>query len=118
MQWRGQRGGVHHAGAAAGLDESHLVIPADFVFHANATVELDQVCADAEEYVLAIIDHFAGPGMFVGRGASTEIRTALEEGDAEAGVGERAGGGKAGEAATGDGYGELGGTFVHALVRH
>jgi hypothetical protein len=42
--------------------------------------------------------------MLVGRGAAAEIGAALEESDAEAGVGEGAGGGESGEAAAGDGY--------------
>ncbi len=107
MQGRGQRRSAHDAGAAAGLDESHLVIPADFVFHADALVELDQVGADAEENVLAVVDDFAGAGMFIGGSASAEIGAALEERHAEAGIGERAGCGEAGEAASGDGYGGL-----------
>ena len=83
-------------------------IPADFVFHADAAVELDQVGADAEENVLAVVDDFAGAGMLVGRSASAEVGAALEESDAKAGVGESAGGGESGEAASGDGYGGLG----------
>jgi len=64
--------------------------------------------------VLAVIDDFAGAGMLVGRGASAEVGAALEEGDAEAGIGEGAGGCEAGEATAGDGYGGLGGGLGHA----
>ena len=96
MQRRGKRGGVHHATAAAGLNESHVIVPADFVFHSDAAVELDEVGADPEENVLAVVDHFAGAGMLVGRSASAEVGAALEERDAEAGIGEGAGGGESG----------------------
>ena len=82
---------MHYAGAAAGLDESHFIEPTDFVFHADAAVELDEVGADAEEDMLAIIDDFTGSGMLVGRSATAEVRAALEEGDAETGVGKGAG---------------------------
>ena len=91
VQWGGQRRGAHYAGAAAGLDERHFVEPADFVFDADAVVELDQVGADAKKDVLAVIDDLAGAGMLVGGSASAEIGTALEQRDAEAGVGEGAG---------------------------
>ena len=112
-RWRGvQRGGqrrsAHSRGAAAGLDERHLVVPADFVLDADAPVELDQIGADAKEYVLAVVDDFAGAGMLVGRSAAAEIRAAFKQGDAKARIGEGAGGGQSGEAAAGDGYGGLG----------
>ncbi len=105
MQRRRQWGSSHHGGASAGLEESHLVVPANFVFHSNTAVELDQVGTDAKQNVLAVVDDFAGAGMLVGGGASAEVGTALEQGDAEAGVGEGTCGGEAGEAASGYGYG-------------
>jgi len=40
--------------------------------------------------VLAVIHDFAGAGMLVRRCSSAEIRTALEEGDAKSGIGQRA----------------------------
>src|ERR1700731_2493986 len=103
MERRRQRGGVHHAGAGAGLDKSHHVIPADFVFHADAAIELDEISADAEEDVLAVVDDFAGSGMLVGRCASAEIRPAPKERDAKAGIGGSEGGG--GSTQTTAGYG-------------
>jgi hypothetical protein len=115
VEWRGERGGAHDGGAAAGLDERHGVIPADFVSDADAAVELDEVGANAEENVLAVVDDFAGAGVFVGGSASAEVGAALEESDAEAGVGEGAGGGEAGEAAAGYGYGGWGG-LSHAEI--
>ena len=103
MKRRGKRRGVHHAGAPAGFDEGHVVVPANLIGDADALVELDEVGADAEENMLAVVDHFAGSGMLVGGGASAKIGTALEERDAETGVGKSAGGGEAGESAAGDG---------------
>jgi hypothetical protein len=99
---------VHDAGAAAGLDESHLIVPADFFFDSDAAVELDQVGAEAKEDVLTIVDNFAGAGVLVGGSATAEVGSALEQGDAEARFGEGAGCGQTGEAASGDGYGGLG----------
>jgi len=98
---------VHHAAAAAGLDESHVFVPADLVGDTDAVVELNEVGADAEQDVLAVVDDFAGAGMLVGGGASPEVGAAFEESDAEAGVGEGAGSCESGEAAAGDGYGGL-----------
>jgi hypothetical protein len=79
VQRRGQRGRFHHRGAAAGFDESHLVVPADLVGDADALVELDQVGAGAKENVLAVVDDLAGAGMLVGRSASAEEGTLFEE---------------------------------------
>ena len=89
--------------AAAGLDEIHLIEPANLIGDADAFVELDQVRAEAEEHVLAVVDDFSGAGMFVGRSAAAEEGALLKERDAETGVGQGAGGGESGEAASGDG---------------
>ncbi len=91
MQRRWQRRGTHHAGAASRFEESHFIVPADFVFDADSPIELYQVCADAKEHVLAVVDDLAGAGMLVGRSAAAEIGAALEERYAKAGVRERAG---------------------------
>jgi len=64
--------------------------------------------------MLAVVDDFASAGMLVRRSASTEIRAALEEGDAKTRVGKSAGGSESGEAASGDGHGGLGGGLSHA----
>src|SRR6202034_2024905 len=114
MQRRRQRRCMHHTGAAARFDEIHFVEPTDFVFHADAAVELDEVGADAKEDVLAVIDDFTGAGMLVRRSAATEVGAAFEESDAEAGIGEGAGRGQASETAAGDGYCGLGGSLAHA----
>jgi hypothetical protein len=82
---------MHDAGTAAGLDESHLVIPANFVFDANAAVELDEIGTNAKQDVLAIVDNLGGAGMFIRRRAPSEIGTALENGDAKTGISEGAG---------------------------
>jgi hypothetical protein len=110
----GQRGRLHDGSASAGFDESHFVVPADLVGDSNAVVELHQIGAEAEEDVLAIVHDFAGAGMLPGGGAASEERALLEEGDAETRVGEGAGGGKSGEAASGDGDCGLGFDWGHA----
>jgi hypothetical protein len=77
-------------------------------------VELHQISAEAEEDVLAVVDDFAGAGMFPGGGAASEEGTLLEKRDAESGVGQGAGGGESGEAASGDGDCGLGFDWGHA----
>src|ERR1700732_5265625 len=104
MQRCGQRGSIHHAGAAAGLDKSHHVIRGDFVLHADAAIELDQVCTDTKKDVLAVVDDFPGSGMLVGGCASAEIGRALKESDAKTGIGESARGGESSQTTAGYGY--------------
>ena len=70
---------------------------------ADAVVKLKQVGADAKQDVLAVVDDFAGAGMFPGGSTAAEEGTLLEEGDVETGVGQGAGGGESGETASGDG---------------
>ena len=103
VQRRGKRGRPHHGSAAAGLDEGHLVVPADLVGDADAVVKLEQIGADAKQNVLAVVDDFAGAGMFPRGSAAAEERALLEERDAESVVGQGAGGGESGETASGDG---------------
>ena len=86
MQWCRQRGCFHHRDAPAGLDEIHLIEPADLIGDADVLVELHEVAADAEEDVLAIVDNFSGAGMLVRRGAAAEERSLLEERDPKSGV--------------------------------
>jgi hypothetical protein len=76
--------------SAAGFDERHAIKPADFIFDTNLSIKRDQIGAERKEYVLAVVDNFAGTGMFVGRGSATEIRSALEQGYAESTFSERA----------------------------
>jgi hypothetical protein len=54
--------------------------------------------------VLAVVDDLAGAGVLVGGSAAAEIGAPLEKGDAQAGVGESAGGSESGKAPAGDGY--------------
>lgn len=65
--------------------------------NADALVELDKVGARAKQNMLAVIDDFAGARVLVGGSASAEEWTLFENGDAEAGIGEGAGGGESGE---------------------
>jgi hypothetical protein len=53
----------------------------------DALVELDQVGAHTEEYVLAVVDDFAGAGMLPRRGAAAEEGTLFEQRHVETGVG-------------------------------
>jgi hypothetical protein len=75
--------------------------------NAEAAVEVDERGAATDEDVLAVIDDLSCAGMFVGGGAAAEVGAALEEMDTVTRVGESAGRGDAGEAAShnGDGFG-------------
>ena len=55
---------------AAGLDEIHPVVPANLIGDADPFVKLDQVRAQPEQHVLAVVHHFAGAGMLLGRSAA------------------------------------------------
>ncbi len=103
MQRGGKERRLHDRGASAGLDEVHLVEPANLIGDSDAFVEFNQVRAEAEENVLAVVDDFSGAGMFVRRSATAEEGALLKESDVEACVGEGAGGGESGESASGDG---------------
>ena len=74
----------------------------------DVLVELDQVGADAEQDVLAIVDDFSGAGMFVGRGTAAEEGALLEDRHPKPGVGQGARGSESGETASGDGDCRLG----------
>jgi hypothetical protein len=44
---------------------------------------IDEICAQPEEHVLAVVDDLSSSRMLVGRGPATKERTLLEEGDTE-----------------------------------
>jgi hypothetical protein len=69
----------------------------------DAFIELNQVRAQPEENVLAVVHNFTGSRMFVGRGAAAEKRTLFKERNPQPCIGQRASRGKSGEAASGDG---------------
>jgi hypothetical protein len=82
---------------------------------ADVLVELNQVCADAEQDVLAVVDNFSSAGMLVGRCATAEERALLKERDPKPRVRQGAGGGESGEAASGDGDSRLGWSARHSI---
>ena len=102
MHRRGEQGRPHHRNAPTWFDEIHLVEPADLVGNANSFVELNQICAHAEEDMLAVVDDFSCAGMLVRRGAPAEERTLLKQRNAEAVIGKGASGGESGETASDD----------------
>src|SRR5258708_22405771 len=79
MQRSGERRRRDHRSASSRLQESQLLIPANFVLHSRAPVEIEQVGAAAEQHMLAIVDNLAGTGMLIRRGAPTEIRAAVDK---------------------------------------
>src|ERR1700755_75561 len=88
VERRRQRRWTQNAAAASRLDHGDVIEPANFVERANAAVQGDEVCTAAEEQVLAVVDDFASAGVFVGRGASTDVGAALNEMHFVAGIGE------------------------------
>ena len=74
----------------------------------DVLVELDQVGADAEQDVLAIVDNFSRTGMFIRRCTAAEEGAFLEERHPKPGVGQGARGSESGETASGDGDCRLG----------
>src|SRR5262249_13623212 len=87
------------AQASARLNEGQLIKPPNPFAHAEALIELEQVGATAEQNVLAVIDHFAGSGMLVGRRAAADVGTALEERDLSTSLSQGAAGSQTGQAA-------------------
>src|SRR5712692_1962559 len=104
---------MHHRSTAAGLDESHFVVPANLLVDSDAAVEFYEISADAKQHMLAVVDNLPGARMLVGRGASAQIGTAFEQRDAKTGVSQGAGRGEAGKSASGDGHRGLCGTLGH-----
>src|SRR5260221_8790205 len=101
MQRSWERRRCNHGSKSSRLEEGQLLIPANFVLHSRAPVEIEQVGAAAEQHMLAIVDNFAGTGMLIRRGAPAEIRAALKKGHAKTRFGEGAPGGEAGQSASG-----------------
>src|SRR5215831_19228053 len=108
MHRRGKEGRCHHRNTTTGFDEVHSIEPADLIGNTDSFVELHQVRADAEQHVLAVVDDFARTGMLVRRGAASEKRALLEQGNAEADVGKRTSGSQSGETTSDDGDSGLG----------
>src|SRR5260370_3587885 len=100
MQRSWERRRCNHGSTSSRLEEGQLLIPANFVLHSRAPVEIEQVGAAAEQHMLAIVDNLAGTGMLIRRGAPTEIRAALKKGHAKTRLAEGASGGAAGQSSS------------------
>src|SRR5580704_8727105 len=90
MKRRRQYRRLDHRSSSARFEESQPIVPANLPFDAQPFIELDQVGAAPQQHMLAIVHHFAGAGMLIGRSASAEIRPALKEGHAKAATGKGA----------------------------
>ena len=84
----------------------HAAMKGDFLFHAEAAIEVEEVCAATQENVLAVVEQFAGGfGVFERAGAAAEGVTGFQQGDADLSqrrFGDADGTGDAGEAAADD----------------
>ena len=88
VKWSGQDARFHGAAAALGIEKNEAVEKFNFVRGADAAVEIGEVGAAAESYVLAIIDVLAA-GENVGGGAAAEKRFLFEQPYAPAGFSQR-----------------------------
>src|SRR5262249_28128278 len=104
----------HATGAAARLQEGHLVEPLNFAADTQELIKVREIGTAAEQQMLAVVDNFSGPGMLVGGGAAAEVRAALEQRDPESDVGQRAARSETSQAATDDSHG-LRRSFHHAM---
>src|SRR5260221_11822769 len=100
MQRRRKKTLFQNRSAPAGLDKRHGVRPTDILLDSNATIELNEVCATAEQHMLAVVDDFAGTGMLIRRRATTQVRTPLKQGHAETGSGKGASSGQSSQTAS------------------
>ena len=87
---------------AAGLDEDESIKPSDPVGNSDAAVEIQQVGAASEQYVLTVVYSFAGAGMFIGRSPASNERPPFEYADSESSIGQCAPGRKAGNSSAYD----------------
>src|SRR6516162_10474720 len=85
-----QIAGLEDRRLAAGKKKGDFVVPANLLLDTKPPVEADQVGTTTKQYVLAVINHLAGPGEFVGRRAAAEIGSSFEQLDAVSRVGQRA----------------------------
>src|ERR1700675_341863 len=90
----------NHGSAPSRLEEGQLLIPANFVLNSGTPIEIKQVGAAAEQYMLAIVDNFAGTRMLIRRGAPAKIGSAFKQGHAITGFGQGASSGEAGQPAS------------------
>src|SRR5581483_11854630 len=88
VQRRGQRGRAQCASAASGFDHSDFIKPAQLILRADTTVQFNEIGAAAKEQVLAVVDDFACSRMLVRRGASANVRLALDQTYFVPGIGE------------------------------
>ena len=83
VEGRREEAGFHGAAAALGIEEDEFVEEFYFVGGANAAIEIGEIGAATESYVLAIIDVLA-IGQNIGGGAATEKRFLFEQPNAPA----------------------------------
>jgi hypothetical protein len=91
---------------SARLDEGHAIEPLNLVVDSDPPVKVDQIGAQLEQDMLAVVDNLASARVFVGTGAASDIGTTFEYSDLKPTFSEGAASRKAGEATTHDGDGE------------
>jgi hypothetical protein len=78
MQWRGKRRRRDYRLSSSRFQKGQFLIPANLVENSHTTIEVEQVCAAAEQDVLAIVNDLSRARMLIRRGPATEIRAALK----------------------------------------
>ena len=105
VQWRRQPGGRREVvNPIVGPDEVQPPVAAEQVGGPGAAAEIGQVRAAAHADVLAVVDEFAGRRIDERAGASAQPASGFEQFDAAAGLGQRHGGSRSGQAAADHGH--------------
>jgi hypothetical protein len=85
---------------AAGPRPVQRAVPLDVVEHAQPVVEVDEVCAAAQQHVLAVVEELIGAGVDQARGPAPQHLAALDDRRPVAGVRQAHRCGQAGKPAT------------------
>ncbi len=93
MQRRRKRPWRHLRPAPLAVGEIQAVVVADLRFRSGAPVEIREIGATPQRNVLAIV-HFTAVRKRVGRSASTQVGTLLDQPDFDSGFSQRDGGGQ------------------------
>ena len=86
MKGRRQKPRPQYAASPARLQERDAVKPPYLVLNTKLPIEVDKIRAAPEKNVLAVVDDFRSSWMFIRRGASAHIRSALDEMDPISGI--------------------------------
>ena len=99
---RQERLGKKATDPSARLHKSNFVEPADLIADAKPLIKLNQISAASQQKMLAVIQDFTGPRMFIGRRSPSDVRALFEDCDLESGISQRAARSQASQATADD----------------